>query len=206
MNTNRFNIRLVEEKDTVALRDIYAHYVENTHVSFEYRAPDSEEFRERILTITEEFPWLVCLQNDKAIGYAYAHKHRLRDAYQWSPESTIYLAPDFHTKGIGSILYKTLFDVLKLQGYHTVFAGVALPNEKSVGIHQRMGFEDIGIFQKVGYKNGKWHDTRWFQLNLQGYSDEPVAPRKLQTVESTAAFARILTNANQELTTIHTLR
>lgn len=201
---NHFNIRLVAEKDTVALRDIYAYYVEQTHVSFEYTAPTNEEFRNRILATTEEFPWLVCLQNDKVIGYAYAHKHRVRDAYQWSPESTIYIAPDFHAKRIGSILYTTLFDVLRLQGYNNVFAGVALPNEKSIGIHQRLGFEEIGIFKNVGYKNGKWHDTRWFQLNLQSHAVEPVAPRKLHTIQLTGEFANILTGANQQLAKIHT--
>lgn len=201
---NHFSVRLAEEKDTVALRNIYAFYVEQTHVSFEYIAPTNEEFGERVLVTTEEFPWLVCLQNDEVIGYAYAHKHRLRDAYQWSPESTIYLAPHFHTKGIGRILYQTLFNVLRLQGYNNVFAGVALPNEKSVGIHKRLGFEDIGIFKRVGYKNGKWHDTRWFQLNLQLHNDEPEAPRKLNQIQSTGEFLHILTNANQQLTTINT--
>lgn len=198
---NHFNIRLVAEKDTKAVRDIYAYYVEQTHVSFEYTAPTIEEFQERMIATTEEFPWLVCLQQEEVVGYAYAHKHRLRDAYQWSPESTIYLAPHVHTKGIGSILYKALIDILRLQGYGNVFAGVALPNEKSVGIHQRLGFEEIGIFKNVGYKNGKWHDTRWFQLNLQQLQSTPKTPMKLASILATTDYSEILTRSNQLLNT-----
>lgn len=201
---SHYYIRLAEEKDASAMRDIYAYYVEHTHVSFEYAAPDKDEFLSRVRTTTAEFPWLVCLQDELVIGYAYAHKHRERDAYQWSPESTIYLASDFHTKGIGRILYETLFAMLKVQGYHNVFAGVALPNEKSVAIHQRLGFEDVGIFKKVGFKNGKWHDTRWFQLNLQPHGDAPEAPGKCERLKHTATFGHILSEANQRLTFINT--
>src|SRR6478752_817451 len=101
---DQYNIRLVEQKDTQALRDIYAYYVEHTYVSFEYTAPSVTEFWERIEATVQEFPWLVCTNNEEVIGYAYAHKHRVRDAYQWSPESTIYLSSDFHSKGIGRVL------------------------------------------------------------------------------------------------------
>jgi L-amino acid N-acyltransferase YncA len=200
---NHYNIRLVEQKDTAALRDIYAYYVEHTYVSFEYTAPSATEFWERITATVLEFPWLVCTCNEKIIGYAYAHKHRVRDAYQWSPESTIYLASDFHTKGIGRVLYETLFNLLRLQGYHTVFAGVALPNDKSVGIHKKMGFEQIGVFNNVGYKNGKWHDTCWFQLPLQHMEVEPKAPVKLPDIQLNTEWNLIINNANQLLSTIH---
>ncbi len=133
---SNFHIRLIEEEDALGMLKIYTYYVEHTHVSFEYTAPSQDEFLGRMQSTFVEFPWLVCLYKNKVVGYAYAHKHRLREVYQWSPESTIYLAPDFHTKGIGRILYKALFALLKLQGYQNVFAGVALPNEKSIGIHQ----------------------------------------------------------------------
>jgi L-amino acid N-acyltransferase YncA len=200
---NHYNIRLVEKKDAQALRDIYAYYVEQTYVSFEYAAPSATEFWERIEATIQEFPWLVSTCDEKIIGYAYAHKHRVRDAYQWSPESTIYLSSDFQTKGIGRILYETLFNLLRLQGYHTVFAGVALPNDKSIGIHQRMGFEPIGVFKNVGFKNGKWHDTSWFQLSLQQIAGEPKAPIKLPEIQSSPEWIHIINNANQQLSTIN---
>jgi L-amino acid N-acyltransferase YncA len=197
-------IRLAEEKDGAAMRAIYAYYVEHTHVSFEYTAPDDGEFLSRIQATVAEFPWLVCLHGGQVIGFAYAHKHRVRDAYQWSPESTIYLASGFHTKGIGRVLYETLFAILRVQGYHHVFAGVALPNEKSVAIHQRLGFEQIGVFRKVGYKNGKWYDTQWFQLHLQPQADVPVTPRKLPLMQHAAEFTTILIRANQQLARTNT--
>lgn len=197
-----FYIRLIDEKDASEVLKIYAYYVEHTHVSFEYTAPHEDVFLTRIQSTLVEFPWLVCLHNNKVIGYAYAHKHRLREAYQWSPESTIYLAPDFHTKGIGRILYKTLFALLKLQGYQNVFAGVALPNEKSVGIHQRMGFEEIGIFKAVGYKMGKWYNTQWFQLNLKQNINEPQKPLLLANAIPMVEFSEIIANANQLLAKI----
>lgn len=202
MSTNNFHIRLIDAKDTAEVLKIYAYYVEYTHISFEYAAPNKDEFLTRIQSTLIEFPWLVCLYNNKVIGYAYAHKHRLREAYQWSPESTIYLASDFHTKGIGRILYETLFALLKLQGYQNVFAGVALPNEKSVGIHRRMGFEEIGIFKVVGFKKGKWHDTQWFQLNLNQSLNEPEKPLSLAKALSSVEFSEIVAKANQLLAKI----
>lgn len=200
---NQFNIRPVEPKDVSVLRDIYAWYVENTHISFEYTAPSETEFRERIEASISEFPWIVCTYNATVIGYAYAHKHRLRDAYQWSPESSIYLAQDFHTKGIGRVLYNTLFRILSLQGYHTVFAGVALPNDKSIGIHQGLGFERIGIFRNVGYKNGGWHDTLWFQLCLQTIPGEPEIPVKLPVIKTHKKWDLIFDQANQQINNIN---
>lgn len=198
MNSN-FKIRLITEADTQAVLDIYKYYVEHTIISFEYEAPTFEEYLQRIKTNTEKYPWLVCLYNNKIIGYAYGSTHRYRTAYQWSPESTIYIAHDFHTKGIGRILYETLFALLKLQGYYNVFAGVALPNEKSVGFHRALGFEEIGIFKNVGYKHGNWHHTHWFQLTLNEHNINPANPKKMQEIISTKEFSNIVNEANSNL-------
>jgi len=161
-----YSIRLAKESDAPGTLSVYRPFVLLTAITFEYEVPSEEEFRKRISSTQDEFPWLVCLKNDEVIGYAYAHKHRFRNAYDWSPESTIYLSEETHRKGIGKALYSALFQILKLQGYYNVFAGVGLPNVKSISFHRAMGFEDIGIFKKIGYKNGKWHDTNWFQLTL----------------------------------------
>jgi L-amino acid N-acyltransferase YncA len=193
-----FEIRLIIESDAQAVLDIYKYYVDNTIISFEYEAPTLEEYTERIKTNIEKYPWLVCLHNNKIIGFAYGSTHRYRTAYQWSPESTIYLAPDFHTKGIGGILYETLFELLKLQGYYNVFAGVALPNEKSVGFHRALGFEEIGIFKKVGYKQGNWHDTHWFQFVLNQHKLNPTTPKKLEEIIPTKEFSAIINSANSK--------
>jgi len=192
-------IRLIREADVTAVWNIYNYYVENTIISFEYEKPGLEEYAQRISINTEKYPWLVCLCDNKVIGFAYGTTHRYRTAYQWSPESTIYLHPDFHTKGIGRILYETLFSLLKVQGYYNVFAGVALPNEKSVSFHQALGFEDIGVFKKVGYKHGNWHDTHWFQLNLNEYDLNPPEPKNLEEVKKLEIFQSVLVLANNRI-------
>jgi L-amino acid N-acyltransferase YncA len=196
---NTFEIRLINEADAHAVLTIYKYYVDHTIISFEYEVPSLEEYLQRINVNTEKYPWLVCLNNNKIIGFAYGSTHRYRTAYQWSPESTIYLATDFHTKGIGRILYKTLFEILKLQGYYNVFAGVALPNQKSIGFHQAMSFEEIGIFKKVGYKHGNWHDTHWFQLSLNEYKPNPTTPQLFKDIVQTNEFVNIMNSANTQL-------
>lgn len=201
---NTFEIRLIKMTDTRDTLEIYKPYVQNTIVSFEYDVPTMEDFTDRIKTATEEFPWLVCLQDEKIIGYAYAHKHRFRSAYQWSPESTIYLKEGFHGRGLGKILYETLFSILKGQGYFNVFAGVGLPNEKSVNFHRASGFTDIGVFKKIGYKHGNWHDTHWFQLTLSGHITDPPQPKTIREIKESRELEAIIYNANQRLKKIKT--
>lgn len=195
---NTYEIRFIEEKDTREVLDIYTYYAEHTSVSFEYETPNLQEYAARIKTNTEQYPWLVCLCEGKVIGFAYGSTHRYRTAYQWSPESTIYLAPDFRGKGIGKILYECLFSMLKIQGFYNVFAGVVIPNDKSVGLHKTMGFEEIGIFKNIGYKHGQWHNTQWFQLKLQEHHEHPVAPLKPAECMGRDAFTAILKLANQK--------
>ena len=197
--TNNLKIELIQNADAPAVLNIYKHYVENTIVSFEYEVPSLDVFSERIKTNTVSYPWLVCRHGDQLIGYAYGSTHRYRTAYQWSPESTIYLAPDFHSKGVGRILYETLFALLRLQGYFNVFAGVGLPNDKSVGFHRALGFEEIGIFKKVGYKLGNWHDTHWFQLALQTHVLNPANPETMAVLQQTDGFKSVMAHANQQL-------
>lgn len=196
---SKYAIRLIQQSDTQEVLTIYQYYVQNTIISFEYEAPTMEEYLERIKVNTEKYPWLVCLKNNKIIGFAYGSTHRYRTAYQWSPESTIYLVSNFHTKGIGRILYQTLFDLLKLQGYYNVFAGVALPNDKSIGFHKAMKFEEIGLFKNVGYKHGNWRHTHWFQLQLNDYNLAPKNPNMLIEMIHQEEFKNTLIRANELL-------
>jgi L-amino acid N-acyltransferase YncA len=196
-------IRLIEAKDTAGALAVYEPYVISTPVTFEYEVPSLEDFAKKIKTNTSKYPWLVCLQNGVVIGYAYASDFRYRAAYQWSHESTIYLSEAAQGKGLGRILYETLFSVLTLQGYYNVFAGVAIPNKKSEGLHTSLGFEDIGIFRKVGYKLGQWHDTRWFQLTLSPHIYNPATPALIGEIASSAQFEKIIAQANEKLTNIH---
>ena len=200
---NQFSIRLISENDAGEVLDIYKPFVTNTIISFEYEAPSVDEFLKRIQTNILEYPWLVCLHGNKIIGYAYASKHRQRKAYQWSCESTVYLAPEFQHKGIARILYKTLFSILKMQGYFNVYAGISLPNQKSVGFHQSFGFKKIGIYKKTGFKFGTWHDVAWFYFDLKKYIGDPPEPKTIQSVVNTETFKQILGDANKSVKKIN---
>jgi phosphinothricin acetyltransferase len=198
-----FIIRPIRATDAEATLAIYAPYVQNTIISFEYEVPTLSDWENRIRTNTNDYPWLVCEHNGQIVGYAYGSKHRYRTAYSWSPESTIYLAENYHGRGIAVVLYQTLFSLLRLQGYFNVYAGVGLPNKKSESFHQALGFEEIGIFKKVGYKLGNWHDTRWFQLHLANHPQNPPFPQKLADVKNTDAFRHIIERANNQLNEIN---
>ncbi|MBK6448636.1 N-acetyltransferase family protein [Candidatus Brachybacter algidus] len=127
---NVFSIRLVDKKDAEGILGIYAPYVRDTIISFEYDVPTLDAFSKRVENISEEYPWVVCLLGDRIIGYAYAGLYRSRRAYQWGVESTIYMEESFHGRGIARILYNTLFSILKIQGMLNVYAVISLPNEK----------------------------------------------------------------------------
>lgn len=161
-------IRLADPfADAAAIQAIYAPYVTDTVISFEYDVPTVETICDRIAKTLDFHPWLVYEQDGAVIGYAYAGKHRERAAYQWSSDVSVYVHPQHQRKGIGRALYTELFDLLKRQGFCNLFAGITLPNDASVGVHRAMGFEMIGMYQQVGYKFGRWHDTGWMELRLQ---------------------------------------
>ena len=193
------SIRLAKEADADALLGIYGPYIRDTHISFEYEVPTNEAFKERVISTSSVFPWLVCLSDDKIVGYAYAGKHRDRTAYQWSCDATVYLSPSVLGKGLGRILYETLFEILRLQGYYNVFAGIGLPNDTSVAFHKKLGFEEIGIYKNVGFKNNKWHDTIWLQLSLSTYNDQPLLPKKITEIINTGPCIRIMSQAMAKL-------
>jgi len=195
-----FQIRFVQESDTAAIAEIYHPYVENTSISFEYEAPSSEEILQRIRSTTADFPWIVCLSENEVIGYAYAIPHRNRTAYQWAADVTIYFSTAFHRKGLAKITYETLFSILKLQGIHTLLAGITIPNEKSVGFHSALGFELLGTYTNIGFKFGKWHDTQWYQRQLNDYTTSPSTPKKFPEIINTEEVQEIIQQANQTLT------
>lgn len=196
-----FQLRFVQESDVAAIAEIYRPYVENTSISFEYDAPSSEEFLQRIRSTTAEFPWIVCLFDNEIIGYAYAISHRNRTAYQWAADVTIYFSETFHRKGLAKITYETLFSLLTLQGIHTLLAGITIPNEKSIGFHSSLGFKLLGTYTNIGYKFGKWHDTQWFQRPISDYTTPPSTPKKFPEIVNSSEVIAILQHANGELET-----
>ncbi len=194
-----YKIRLITTDDAEAALNVYAPYVLHTGISFEYEVPTVDEFKKKIEKITAQYPWLVCECDGDIAGYAYGSTHRDRKGYQWSPEATVYLSEKYHRKGIARILYSALFEMLKMQGYYNLFAGVLVTNEKSVAFHRAMGFEDIGLFKNIGYKLGEWHTNLWLQYELQKPITNPHEPIAIGEIINTEAFERIMVKANEKL-------
>jgi phosphinothricin acetyltransferase len=144
------------------LREIYRPYVETTAVSFELEVPSIEEFQQRISVAVEGWSWLVAEVDGRPVGYAYASAHRARAAYRTSVETSAYVHDDHQRRGIGRALYTQLLNELGERGFASAFAGITLPNDASVGFHESLGFEPIGVFPRVGRKFGAWHDVAWF--------------------------------------------
>jgi L-amino acid N-acyltransferase YncA len=201
MNSS-FSVRLIKPEDTQAVLAIYAPYITDSAASFEYEVPSVNEFAERIRTVVKEYPWLVCEYNQQIIGYVYSGKHRTRIAYQWTVECTVYLSAGFHRLGLARILYKALFDILKLQNMINVYAGITVPNIKSEEFHKAMGFYIIGTYKNIGYKFNKWHDVTWFQLDLGEHSINPPDPKTITEISDSVQVTAIIAEANKSLSHI----
>lgn len=169
-------IRTAAPADAEAITAIYAPIVANTSMSFELAPPSVDEMRGRIVKTLAELPWLVSDDATGSVnGYVYASKHRERPAYQWSVDVTAYVREDARGQGVGRRLYQALFAELVTLGYFQAFAGIALPNDASVALHESVGFEPIGVYRKVGFKLGAWHDVGWWQKELRSPT-EPADP------------------------------
>jgi len=170
------SLRLATPADAAGILQIYAPYIQNTSFTFETEVPSEKALAERISSYLVNWPWLVMEENGIVAGYAYASRYRERVAYQWSVECSVYVHDDFQQKGIAGKLYKTLFNILKKQGFRNVYAVINLPNEKSVAFHEKAGFSYFATYEQVGYKLGKWKNVGWWRLILNDFGDEPVAP------------------------------
>jgi L-amino acid N-acyltransferase YncA len=160
-------VRPADEVDAPAMLAIYRPYVETTAISFEQEVPSEDEYAARVRKYIAGWACLVAEADGRVLGYAYGSSHRERAAYKWSVETTIYLAPQAQRCGLGRRLYGALIPRLEAAGYCNAYAGVALPNPASVGLHRAVGFAPIGTFPRVGYKFGRWHDVAWFHLVLR---------------------------------------
>jgi len=176
-------IRMATQADCQAILGIFGYYVLHTVITFEYDVPELAEMETRMKNILPKYPYLVAEWDGIVVGYAYASDFRYRAAYQWSPECTIYLHPDFRGKGIGKLLYMQLFNILRQQGFQNVFGGVALPNESSEALHRACGFKEAGLYENIGYKFNKWHSTKWFQLVLKPYPLNPQPPENINEIK-----------------------
>jgi phosphinothricin acetyltransferase len=183
-------IREARPDDAAAIRDIYAPFVESTATTFETVTPSLDEMRARIRDAVA--PWLVADDGDAIAGYAYASQHRARAAYQWSVEVSVYTSALARRRGVGRALYETLFHLLRAQGFVNAYAGIALPNDASVGLHESLGFTPIGTYPHVGYKQGAWHDVGWWGLTLHALPDAPHLPLSLDELRRSEAWRVVL--------------
>lgn len=156
-------VRIATPEDGAALAAIYQGYVLNTPISFEETPPSPAEMAARIGKVLPDYPFLVFEEDGEILAYAYASRHRERTAYRWACDVGVYAAPSAHRRGIGRRLYTVLLDLLRRQGFHTAHAGITLPNENSVGLHEAMGFSPVGVWREVGFKSGAWRDVGWWQ-------------------------------------------
>jgi L-amino acid N-acyltransferase YncA len=159
-------IRPVEPEDAAALCALYNHYIESSIVTFEEEPVSVEAFRERIESITASYPWLVYEANGDIAGYVYASAWKARRAYRHAAESTVYLTPSHQGKGVGTTLYEHLIADLKARSVHCLMAGIALPNDASVALHEKIGFTKVANFREVGRKFDRWIDVAYWELIL----------------------------------------
>jgi len=182
-NPSPATIRLATERDAEQVAEIYAPNVTDTVISFELEPPGADEMRRRIEVTLQRYPWLVCEDHDgRVLGYAYAGAHRSRAAYQWSVDVSVYVHEEARRRGVGRALYSSLFGVLDLQGFYNAYAGATLPNPASVGLHESVGFQPVGVYRGVGYKLGAWHDVVWWHLPIRERVADPYPPASLSSV------------------------
>jgi L-amino acid N-acyltransferase YncA len=168
-------VRLADRADAAAIADIYGHYVRNSRISFEEEAPHTAEIAQRMSGPIHR--WLVAEENRSILAYASTAPLRNRPAYRWSVESGIYVDASAQGRGIGRRLLTAHLELLKLQGFITVIAGIALPNERSVALHEKLGFTLAGVERGVGFKLGEWVDVARWQRDLALRSASPAEPR-----------------------------
>ena len=160
------SVRVAQATDAEAIAAIYAPYVLETVISFEEEPPSAAEIGARIAAALPMYPFLVFEEAGRLLGYAYGSAHLPRAAYRWSANVSVYTAQDQHRRGVGTALYAELLAILRRQGFHSLFAGIALPNAGSVGLHEAMGFVHLGTYREVGFKFGRWHDVGYWRLGL----------------------------------------
>jgi L-amino acid N-acyltransferase YncA len=162
-------IRPVTPADAERICSIYNHYIATTTISFEELPVTTADMSQRIADVgAAQLPWLVLLEGDTLLGYAYATKWRVRAAYRFAVETSVYLDPAYAGRGAGITLYKALLTELRQRELHVAIGGIAQPNEASVRLHERLGFKKVAHFEEVGLKFGRWIDVGYWQLKLDG--------------------------------------
>ncbi len=158
------NVRKAKIEDTHQIKEIYNYYIRNTHHTFETEPIDSGEMRKRIDETINSYPFFVGEENSEILAYAFAAQYKSRCAYKSSAEVSVYVKNNLRQKGIGKILYEKLLEELSKTDVHAIIAGIALPNEPSIKLHENFGFEKVAHFREVGFKLGRWIDVGYWEL------------------------------------------
>jgi phosphinothricin acetyltransferase len=191
-------IRFAQPEDAAGIHGIYAPFVRNSAITFDFEEPTVEAMAQRINATLSQYPWLVYEASDGGIaGFAYASALRNKRAYQWTIEPTIYLDANHRGQGVGRQLYEAMFNVLRLQGYIWAYACLTSPGQQSAAFHKKLGFEPIATFEQVGYKLGRWWDVAWWRRAIQRPCDAPAPPVALPEVWHDPAMQQAL-NPTQE--------
>jgi L-amino acid N-acyltransferase YncA len=173
-------LRAATADDAGAIAAIYAPHVLAGTVSFEEEAPDARTMRAHMAASHGLYPWIVATSGEAeggVIGYAYASEFSTRRAYRWTVETTIYVADVAQRQGIGRLLYPGLIATLREQGFTQAIGRIALPNERSIALHEAVGFRRAGVFREIGYKHGQWIDVGYWQRELAEPGAPPAEPR-----------------------------
>ena len=168
------NIRIASPEDAPALVEIYAPYVRDTAITFEYEVPTAEEFSDRIRNTLEKYPYLAAEEAGCILGYAYASAFKIRAAYSWSVETSLYVRQDVQRQGLGSALYRALEEHLCRQHICNLCACITYPNPASIAFHERHGYQMVAHFHRSGFKLGAWHDMVWMERELCPHTNPPL--------------------------------
>lgn len=198
-------IRLATDDDAAGILSVYAPYID-TPITFEESVPSAEEFSARIAHIQAGYPYLVAEtvstpnsgETPRIVGYAYAHAQAERAAYGWNAELSVYLSPETRGRGLGTVLYRALVDLVREQGVKAAYALVTVPNAASKHLHEAFGFTCMGVQKNAGYTCGAWRDVAWLVLALAPFDaePEPVVPFPTLASERPETVRSVLARAN----------
>ncbi len=192
-----FTIRKASVIDAAAILAIYAPYVEETAITFEYTVPTLSEFKERIRNVLKKYPYIVAEKGGTIAGYAYVSPFHERAAYSWAVETSIYIDKNLRKTGLGKRLYNALEDILKKQGILNLNACIAYPEKEdryltknSVEFHEHLGYSMVGEFHKCGYKFNRWYNMVWMEKTIGDHLSEQPPVKSFDEVLKEIDFSR----------------
>lgn len=189
--------RMASVEDAAGILEVYAPYISNTSITFEYDIPSLDAFRKRVEKTLEMYPYLVCEENGIILGYAYAGPHRTRAAFGWNAELSVYIRPEAQRRGIATALCRCIIEILLQMGFYHLYSHITIPNPGSMALHKVLGFVEEGRLFRTGFKLGGWRDMAVLSLQLTPLPQVPEAVRPW-TALSEETIAGIL-EKNQKL-------